>query len=231
MEQKQNKKNQRNKTPLVLALLLLLTLVVYTSHAYFSDTKETDAGIQLALGNLKIHAPEKSEWQARRERHEVIHGDNFINVQPGDNFINTITVENEGSLDSDLEISIEMDPEIKGLEENDVIKLFDFHLYEDRKKANGFKEIPSKFPTSPNYHAYNKNKIKLEPQEKKVLTLVIQIKEDFKPEMNGAFINDKFNKEETVLLNLKDMVFKFKATQVNEKGRQEIQLAQLNLDK
>lgn len=95
------------KLPLLLGTLLIISVAAYGTRAYFSDSTNQQANIELKLGNVEITTKE-SKWNVingtELESSIVMKDDqqytSFTNVKPGDSFTRKYTIENTGSLDA-----------------------------------------------------------------------------------------------------------------------------------
>lgn len=106
MQKELNKQERRSKLPLLVGLLFMLTLVVYTSTAYFTDNFSTDSSIAITVGKLKIESAD-TYWKMFRNGRLYWEKNNgqdlnakkeFSQVLPGDEFKRTISVKNSGDL-------------------------------------------------------------------------------------------------------------------------------------
>lgn len=107
------------KLPLLLGTLLIISVAAYGTRAYFSDSAKQQANIVLELGNVEI-STEDSEWVPTSNGDDLIVSGkdektknySFENVKPGDFFTRQYTIENTGSLDTNvtLEYSGKMNP-------------------------------------------------------------------------------------------------------------------------
>ena len=96
------------KLPILLGTLLIISVAAYGTRAYFSDSTNQQANIELKLGNVEITTKE-STWKVTSNGTEstssIVTKDDqkytsFTNVKPGDSFTRKYTIENTGSLDA-----------------------------------------------------------------------------------------------------------------------------------
>lgn len=124
---KNPKINKRNKLPLLLGILLLISAAAYGTRAYFTDSATEQAGIELMLGNLKIESKSTGwEYNNLGQAKPEIQGEGkvlYTNVSGGDSFTKNFIFENTGSLKAVIK-----------LREQDVVKQPDAnHLSTDGK--------------------------------------------------------------------------------------------------
>ena len=113
MTNQETKQTKRNKTPLVLALILLLLLSVYGTYAKFTHNAEFDnPGISLTLGQVQVVAVRGSTWEMNTERSVAINeppvnnNKSFTNLSGGETFTRTFKVINNSTFDTDMTFSI-----------------------------------------------------------------------------------------------------------------------------
>lgn len=108
---KKESASRRKKLPLLLGALLIISVAAYGTRAYFSDSAQMQANIVLELGNVKVTADGGSWVSTASGENELVDNgkdDNgnhlFKNVKPGDFFKRTYTIENKGSLKSNIKL-------------------------------------------------------------------------------------------------------------------------------
>lgn len=100
--QKNEKKQQSNRRYSILLLaLLFIGMATYGTYAYFTDSTSVDGNIKLSTGTVSLGKSETS-WQSNRTKEQ---GVDFYNVQPGDVFEKTATVEYTGTLDGIVQVN------------------------------------------------------------------------------------------------------------------------------
>jgi len=113
------KKNKKKQLPLLLLALLLITTAAYGTRAYFTDSAEQKANIQLTLGDLNIDKENAVEWTYGNTENSKDYnkklavtktGTQFqaTKVQPGDTFTGTFTFTNAGTLDQKVTVNTEV---------------------------------------------------------------------------------------------------------------------------
>lgn len=114
MEERKMKKKtsqKRNKLPLLLGALLLISLAAYGTRAYFSDSATEQTGIELKLGNVQIIS-KSSGWTYNKEGKagqatlHKLEGEkvSYTNVSSGDTFTKKFVFKNVGNLRAQIKI-------------------------------------------------------------------------------------------------------------------------------
>ncbi|WP_313468284.1 hypothetical protein [Carnobacterium sp.] len=179
---KNPKMNKRNKLPLLLGILLLISAAAYGTRAYFTDSATEQAGIKLELGNVKIEN-KSTAWtyneqgQAKFETQDegkVL----YTNVSGGDSFTKHFIFKNTGSLVSKIKL------------EQDIVKEENANPLVSEDKVYSYDEGPYTIKiTSDKMNFIDLiNGAKLESGE----TLDIQMEISLNPDLN----NEKYNRSD-----------------------------------
>lgn len=98
---------KKNKTiAYALAATLLVGGTFAGTKAWFTDKEEAYNDLVITMGNLNVDVDE-GEWSTLNDNTEASNTgskDVFANVKPGDRFIKTITITNNGSLAQKLTV-------------------------------------------------------------------------------------------------------------------------------
>lgn len=139
---KNPKMNKKNKLPLLLGILLLISAAAYGTRAYFTDSATEQAGIELKLGNVAVKS-ESSDWKYNREGegekailYETTDLDgnkkvSYTNVSPGDTFTKNFIFKNTGSLAAKIKLS-----------EQDIVNQQDVNSSISKDKVYSYAEGP-----------------------------------------------------------------------------------------
>lgn len=107
---KNPKMNKRNKLPLLLGILLLISAAAYGTRAYFTDSATEQAGIELKLGNVAVKS-ESRDWkyngkgEAKVQKTTDSSGNkkvSYTNVSSEDSFTKKFIFKNTGSLSATI---------------------------------------------------------------------------------------------------------------------------------
>lgn len=105
---KNPKMNKRNKLPLLLGILLLISAAAYGTRAYFTDSATEQANIKLNLGTLSIKSNSENWNYNNADKDQVSavkDGNSYSNVSSGDTFTKHFSFKNEGSLNAYVKIT------------------------------------------------------------------------------------------------------------------------------
>ena len=115
---------RRKKLPLLLGALLIISVAAYGTRAYFSDSAQMQGDIQLSLGDVDISTDGTTSWIYKPlqltgtdlDKNDSLgatvdsdgsikNAENITNVRPGDSFIRTYSIKNNGSLDAKVKLT------------------------------------------------------------------------------------------------------------------------------
>lgn len=130
-QENQKKHNGNRRYSILLLALLFIGMATYGTYAYFTDSTSVSGNIELKTGTVKFSEVQVGEWTSQRTNDK---GVAFSNVQPGDVFTKTATVEYTGSLDGFVTVNQFTKEEFK--------KGLDYKILVDGKEIDPEKKIP-----------------------------------------------------------------------------------------
>lgn len=100
--------DKRKKVSILLGVLLLLGGAASGTKAWLSNTKDISNDLVITTGTFNLSVDDSSRWvvvnHEDTEINDVLKGNKFINVRPGDIFKKTITITNTGTLKQKLSV-------------------------------------------------------------------------------------------------------------------------------
>lgn len=118
-QENQKKHNGNRRYSILLLALLFIGMATYGTYAYFTDSTSVSGNIELKTGTVKLEQS-KANWNYNKNGNTAIDKQEselaFTNVQPGDSFTKTVTVQYKGTLDGTVTVKpFTLDEVIKGL--------------------------------------------------------------------------------------------------------------------
>lgn len=105
-----NAKRKSNRYSILMLALIFIGFATYGTYAYFTDSTSIGADIKLSTGTVSLGQESSSDWKyqpltGRAKNVKIVKSNTsntFSNLQPGDSYVMTKTVEYTGSLDAEV---------------------------------------------------------------------------------------------------------------------------------